>query len=82
MERLGELWRRLRFIFRRGQFRQELQKEMQFHLEMRAQALREAGVAPAEAGAAAQRQFGNPLLLRETSREVWGWNMLETGLRP
>ena len=81
MERLGELWRRLKFIFRRGQFQQELREEMQFHLEMKARALREAGVAPAEAGPAAQRQFGNTLLLRESSREAWGWTALETVLQ-
>ncbi|HKC71129.1 MAG TPA: ABC transporter permease, partial [Terriglobales bacterium] len=81
MERLGELWRRLKFIFRRGKFQQELQEEMQFHLEMKARALRQAGVAPGEAGATAQRQFGNTLLLRETSREAWGWNLFETILQ-
>jgi MacB-like periplasmic core domain len=81
MKRLGELWRRLKFIFRRGKFQQELQEEMQFHLEMKARAVREAGLAPGEARAAAQRQFGNTLLLRETSREAWGWNMVETALQ-
>ena len=78
MERLRELWRRLMFIFRREKFQQDLQEEVQFHLEMKAWALREAGMKPAEAGAAAQRQFGNTLLLREASREAWGWNKLET----
>src|SRR5690348_13294653 len=81
MERLGELWRRVKFISRRGKFQQDLQEEMQFHLEMKASALREAGVTPEEAGVAAQRQFGNMLLLRETSREAWGWNMVETVLQ-
>src|SRR5690242_6669591 len=81
MERLGELWRRLKFIFRRGKFQQELQEEMQFHLEMKARALREAGMASGEAGPAAQRRFGNTLLLRESSREAWGWNLLETAFQ-
>ncbi|HEY6937631.1 MAG TPA: ABC transporter permease [Terriglobales bacterium] len=81
MERLGELWRRVKFIFRRGKFQQDLQEEMQFHLEMKARALREAGVAPGEARATAQRQFGNTLLLRETSCEAWGWNLVETVLQ-
>jgi predicted permease len=78
MEHLGEFWRRLMFLFRRKTFQHELQEEMQFHLEMKARALSAAGVAPEEAGHAAQRQFGNPLLLREASREAWGWNALET----
>ncbi|HEV2115210.1 MAG TPA: ABC transporter permease, partial [Terriglobales bacterium] len=81
MERLGEFWRRLMFLFRRAKFQQELQEEMQLHLEMKARALREAGVVPPEAEAAARRQFGNTLLLRETSREAWGWNLLETVLQ-
>lgn len=78
MERVRELWRRLMFIFRRGKFQQDLQEELQFHLEMKARAFGEAGMEPAEASAAAQRQFGNTLLVREASREAWGWNMLET----
>jgi len=35
MERLGELWRRLLFLFRGGQFDRDLEEEMRFHLEMR-----------------------------------------------
>ena len=81
MERLGEFWRRLMFLFRRKSFQHDLQEEMQFHLEMKARALREAGIAPAESGYAAQRQFGNTLRLRESSREAWGWNLLETVLQ-
>jgi predicted permease len=81
MQRLGELWRRLMFFLRRAQRQQELQEEMRFHLEMKARGLQDAGVAPAEAGPAARRQFGNTLLLREASREAWGWNTLETVLQ-
>ena len=78
MERLSELWRRLMFLFRRESFQRELQKEMKFHLEMKARALRHAGVPPAEAAPAAQRQFGNTLQLRENSHAAWGWNAVET----
>lgn len=78
MERLGEVCRRLMFLFRRNRFQRELQEEMQFHLEMKARALRDAGVAPDEASSAARRHFGNTLLLREASRQSWGWNTLET----
>ena len=31
-----------------------------------------------DAGYAAQRQFGNATLLREESRDMWGWVWLET----
>ena len=50
---------------------------MLFHLEMKARA----GGGTSEARYAARRQFGNPLLLREESREQWGWVWLETLLQ-
>ena len=43
MERLGEIWRRLRFLFR--------------------------------------RRSGNKTLLREASREAWGWKRLDALVR-
>jgi predicted permease len=65
---IGELWRRLVVFIRRGRFNRELDEEMRFHLDMKGQA----------AGPyAARRQFGNPTLLKEVSREMWGWNSIE-----
>ncbi len=77
MEWLGELWRRLLFFLRRGQFHRDLEEEMRLHQELRAEAHTEDGMAPAEAGYAARREFGNPLVLRERSREIWGLAWLE-----
>src|SRR5262245_48122151 len=51
---------------------------MQFHLEMKAEENVAAGVSPAEARYAAQRQCGNQTLLREVSREMWGIRSIET----
>jgi putative ABC transport system permease protein len=68
------LWRRLMFLIRRDRFNRDLEEELRFHLEMKA---RTGGGTPA-AGYAAQRQFGNAVLLREESREQWGWMWLET----
>jgi predicted permease len=73
-----ELWRRLLFPFRRGRFDRELEEEMQFHLEMKARRNREAGVPPDEAQYAARRKFGNALLMRESSRDPWGWGFLDS----
>jgi len=71
---MSKLWRRLAFLlFRRG-FDGDLEEEMRFHLEMKARA--KGGTE--DAGYAAQRQFGNALLLREKSRDMWGWVWLET----
>src|SRR5437016_1372201 len=35
------------------------------------------GESPAEAAAAARREFGNQALIRETVRQMWGWTTLE-----
>ena len=68
MAYLGELWRRLLFLFRRRQFDRDLEEEMRFHLDMQG----------TEAGAmAARRKFGNIALLQEDSRTAWGWTAAE-----
>jgi len=72
-----ELGRRLLMLFRRSQFDRDLEEEMRLHRELREQEQIEAGVAPEEARYAARRRFGNDLVLREESREMWGWNWLE-----
>src|SRR4051812_16678490 len=71
LELLKQLWRRLTYYLRRDQFDRELQEEMKFHLEMKVEQNVAAGMSPQAARSAAQRQFGNSLLLREASREVW-----------
>ncbi|MGH9350814.1 MAG: ABC transporter permease, partial [Terriglobia bacterium] len=81
MQWIGELWRRLMFFLRRGQFHRDLEEEMRLHQDLRAQARAEQGMAPAEAGYAARRDFGNALLLRETSHDMWGFAWLETLLQ-
>jgi predicted permease len=70
---LGEIWRKFIFLLRRGRFNRDLEEEMRFHLEMKAQD--DAG--GEESVYAARRQFGNPTLLQEVSREMWGWRSLE-----
>src|SRR5215470_1854215 len=78
MDKLLQLWRKLFFYLRRDQFDRELEEEMRFHLETKAQENAEAGMEPEEARYAAQRQFGNQTLLREVSREMWGVRSIET----
>src|SRR6266545_4515246 len=78
MDKLSQLWRRLLFYARRDQFDRELEEEMQFHLEMKAEENVAAGVSPEEARYAAQRQFGNQTLLWEASRDMWGIRSIET----
>src|SRR6059036_3579931 len=62
---MRELWRRLRFLRDRDRFERDLDEEMRFHLEMKA---RKSG-----GPYAAQKQFGNTGVLKEESRDMWGW---------
>src|SRR5215510_6279598 len=77
LDKLSQLWRRLLFYLRRDRFDRELEEEMRFHLEMKAEENLAAGVSQEEASYSAQRQFGNQTLLREVSREMWGFNSIE-----
>jgi putative ABC transport system permease protein len=79
--KLAELGRRFMALFRRGQFDADLEEEMRLHQELREREQVERGVSPEEAYYAAQRRFGNKLVLREESRDTWGWNWLETLLQ-
>jgi putative ABC transport system permease protein len=74
---LAEIGRRLLILLRRRQFDADLQEEMRLHRELREQGEIDRGLTPEEARYAASRRFGNPLALREESREMWGWNWLE-----
>jgi predicted permease len=71
------LWKKLLFLLRRNRFDRELEEEMRFHLEMKAQENREAGMSREDARHTALRGFGNPTLLQEVSREMWGLRWLE-----
>jgi predicted permease len=79
--KLAELGRRLLALFHGGQFDADLKEEMRLHQELCEQEQVERGLSPEEAHYSAQRRFGNKLVLREESREMWGWNWLETFLQ-
>jgi predicted permease len=55
---------------RRGE---RLKDEIQAHIHFEVQENIDAGMSPGEAHHAAMRKFGNVLLARERSREIWGW---------
>ncbi len=76
---MGSVLRRLLFFFQRNQFDRDLQDELRFHEEMKAHALADAdGMSGDEARAAARRRLGNPLRLREQSRDAWTFATVET----
>ncbi|MGB7591452.1 MAG: permease prefix domain 1-containing protein, partial [Terriglobia bacterium] len=58
-----ELGRRLLMLFRRRQFDRDLEEEMRLHRELREQEQIERGLSPNEAHNAAQKRFGNDLVL-------------------
>lgn len=54
-----------------------LSEEVAAHIEEKALELIEAGVPEKEAWERARREFGNPTLVVESSRQVWMWTWLE-----
>jgi putative ABC transport system permease protein len=55
----------------------ELEKEIQHHLQMAAKERGERGASSREAESGARREFGNVGLVREVTRDAWGWRWLE-----
>ncbi|MGE0360112.1 MAG: ADOP family duplicated permease [Vicinamibacterales bacterium] len=55
----------------------DLEDELRGHLRMAVQDRLDRGQSPAEAEAAARRELGNELLVRETVRDTWGWVPLQ-----
>jgi predicted permease len=65
-------------LFRRRKPVDDLAEEIRSHLEMEEQENLESGMPPEEAHYAALRRFGNVTLVQERSREIWGWDSIET----
>ena len=57
-------------IFRATRVEDELDEELQFHVEERAKDLKAAGLADVDADREARRRLGNPAAIRERSRDV------------
>src|SRR5580693_2437795 len=55
----------------------ELDEELQSHLHMAAQDRTDRGETPGQARDAALRELGNVGLIKEVTREMWGWASLE-----
>ena len=61
----------------RGAAQRDLEEELRLHLELERESRRDAGVPQDEALRAARRALGNAILLRERTRDVWGWRWLD-----
>jgi predicted permease len=81
MNWIRELGRRLLVLLRQRQFDADLKEEMRLHRELREQEQIGHGLSPRMAHYVVQKRFGNDLVLREVSRDMWGWNWLENSLQ-
>ena len=61
----------------RRQAEEDLQEELRLHLELECERQRDAGVPESDAVRAARRPLGNAPLIRERTRDVWGWRWLD-----
>src|ERR1039458_5972977 len=72
-----EIGNRLAWLFRRSRFDPELEDEIGFHIQARADELEQAGLTGAEAQRQARREFGPTLRSREETRSAWQVRWLE-----
>jgi putative ABC transport system permease protein len=70
---MREIWHRFVALFQRRSNERDLQRELQFHLDMKT----------LETGdpSAARRAVGSSLAWRERGRDVWGWRWLDETAR-
>ena len=73
------IYARLRALWSWRRRQSDLDDEIAFHLSEEADERVAAGIDPVVARLAATRDFGNVTLIRETTREAWGWSGLERG---
>ena len=74
---LAQICVRLRSLWRWRRQEAEIEEEIRFHLAEEMEERIAAGMSPEEAHAAARRDFGNVPLIRELTRETWGWGPAE-----
>src|ERR671921_1178483 len=75
---LRGLYRRVRALARSESIHQEIDEEMQFHIDMRTEENVRRGMAPEEARREAERRFGGLTRMKERGYEVRGGRWLET----
>jgi hypothetical protein len=75
---LREFLFRLRALFRGKAMQAGLDEEVQTHLRMAINGRIEQGESAEQARISAVREFGNVGLVKEVTRDMWGWAWLET----
>ena len=83
MNLFSRLLKKFSFLFRRARFRNDLDEEMSFHRSQVERELIAQGMQPDSAKSAANRQFGNPTLLKEQSHSemAFRWEGVVQDLR-
>jgi putative ABC transport system permease protein len=76
-----EIWLRLTSWMRRDDLSHELSEELQAHSDLLARDFEQEGMSRADAVAAARRQLGNVGVLRENSRDFWGFPAIDALLQ-
>lgn len=71
------LWRRLMSLLRRRRLDDDLSDEIELHVDLRRQALIDEGMDPRSADHEARRMFGNVLGIREETRDMWGFPLMD-----
>jgi predicted permease len=77
MRLLHKFWIQAVMLLRRGNAGEQLDRELEFHIEQQIAENRAAGMSEDEARHAALKSFGNPAALRDQARETWSWHWLE-----
>jgi hypothetical protein len=79
---MGWLWKFRRLlqprILRRNEDERDLDDELRFDLEEEARLRTERGEPSQSAQASTRRDFGDLFLVKEVTREMWGWTRLES----
>jgi putative ABC transport system permease protein len=73
----NKTWLRIKTLWKRSQLDRDLNDEVAFHLAMREEKNRLAGLAPEESRYAARRDFGNATTIKERNREIWTFASFE-----
>jgi predicted permease len=74
---LQRFWLQSKTLFSRRRITEQLDDEIQFHLDEQTAEYVSAGMNPEEARHAAMRTFGNRTLLKEKTMDTWGWGSLD-----
>jgi predicted permease len=77
MRWLTKMRMRLQMLMQRRRSGEQLDDELEFHLDRQVAENIAAGMSPEEGRRAAMRTFGNSTLVREQTRETWSWTGME-----